>query len=50
VALWFLAPSDAGAGQGERNDSAAAGAAWRPLAITPMVGPDRAGLTLEGKF
>lgn len=50
VALWFLAPSDAGTGQRERNDSAAAGAAWRPLAITPMVGPDRAGLTLEGRF
>jgi hypothetical protein len=46
VALWFLTPSES-AGE---TASADAGATWRPLAITPMVGPDRAGLTLEGRF
>jgi hypothetical protein len=51
VALWFLSPSEPGAGaRGDGGESAAAGATVRPLAITPIVGPDRAGLTLEGRF
>jgi hypothetical protein len=51
VALWFLSPSESGAvARGDHDDNAAASATWRPLAITPMVGPDRAGLTLEGRF
>jgi hypothetical protein len=48
AALWLLSPPQPATG--ERADSAATGPAWRPLALTPMVGPDRAGLTLEGRF
>lgn len=47
VALWFLSPSGSGA---DTAESAAAGARWRPLAITPVIGPDRAGLSIEGRF
>ena len=50
VALWFLSPSEPGAGARGAGESAAAGATFGPLAITPIVGPDRAGLTLEGRF
>ena len=49
VALWLLSPPEPGARR-DQGAGAGTGAIWRPLAITPMVTQDRAGLIVEGRF